>query len=94
MRVDHSDLDPAEEAAGPTQHHHQSVLLAGTLRAQVEDKQGEHEEAQAVQQARAPCRHHQVARVGGCKDDVRVVRGGGMTGLPNMSRMVARMKMM
>ena len=70
MRVDYSDLEPAEETAGPTQHHHQSVLLAGTLRVQVEDKQGEHEEAQSGQQAGAPGRHHQVARVGGCNNDV------------------------
>ena len=58
-------LGPAEEAAGAAQPHHQPVLQAGTLRPAVEDKQGEHEEAQPGHQAGAPGRHHQVPRAGG-----------------------------
>ena len=58
-------LGPAEEAAGVAESHDQPVLLAGTLRPAVEDKKGEHEEAQSGHQAGATGRHHQVVGAGG-----------------------------
>ena len=57
---------PGQEAAGGAQNHRQPPLQAGTIRAEAEDKEGEHDEAKSGQQAGAPCRHHQVVRVGGC----------------------------
>ena len=68
-------LQEAEEADGGAQYRQQHLVLAGTLYLTVEDKQGEHEEAQSAQQAGAPCRHDQVARTGGCNKEVRLIEG-------------------